>query len=140
MDLLLHRAGSGNGKKLRFMDPVDLYTLLGNALDNAVESIVRMEDKDKKVINFSIYEQGEIVLIRTDNYYEGKLLFKDGLPLTSKSNKFYHGFGMDSMRKIVEKYDGSIAVGTEAGIFTLQMVIPVPDESHSDALAQKADS
>ncbi len=131
---------SGNGKKLRFMDPVDLYTLLGNALDNAVESVVRMEDKDKKVINFSIYEQGEIVLIRTDNYYEGKLLFKDGLPLTSKSNKFYHGFGMDSMRKIVEKYDGSIAVGTEAGIFTLQMVIPVPDESHSDALAQKADS
>lgn len=117
---------SGSGKKLQFMDPVDIYTLLGNALDNAVESVMRIEDKDRKVINFSISEQGEIVLIRTDNYYEGKIEFKNGMPLTSKSNKFYHGFGMDSMRRIVEKYDGSIAVGTEAGIFTLQMVIPVP--------------
>ena len=116
---------SGSGKKLQFMDPVDIYTLLGNALDNAVESVMRIEDKDRKVINFSISEQGEIVLIRTDNYYEGKIEFKNGMPLTSKSNKFYHGFGMDSMRRIVEKYDGSIAVGTEAGIFTLQMVIPV---------------
>lgn len=131
---------SGSGKKLQFMDPVDIYTLLGNALDNAVESVMRIEDKDRKVINFSISEQGEIVLIRTDNYYEGKIEFKNGMPLTSKSNKFYHGFGMDSMRRIVEKYDGSIAVGTEAGVFTLQMVIPVPYAEEGESEGENGNS
>ena len=131
---------TGSGKKLQFMDPVDIYTLLGNALDNAVESVMRIEYKDRKVINFSISEQGEIVLIRTDNYYEGKIEFKNGMPLTSKSNKFYHGFGMDSMRRIVEKYDGSIAVGTKAGIFTLQMVIPVPYAEEGESEGENGNS
>lgn len=121
---------SGSGKRLGFMDSVDLYILLGNALDNAVEGVEQVSDNDKKIINFSISEQGDIVLIRTDNYYEGKINFKDGLPVTSKSNKFYHGFGMDSIRKIVEKYYGSISVNTEKGIFTLQMVIPIPDDEN----------
>ena len=117
---------SGSGKRLDFMDVVDLYTLLGNALDNAVESVMAINDAQKKIIHFSLSEQGDILFIRTDNYYEGKISFRDGLPLTSKANEYYHGFGMASIRRIVEKYEGSLAIGTDGGIFTLQLVLPCP--------------
>lgn len=116
---------AGNGEKLGFMDTVDLYTLLGNALDNAVESAMAMEEKEKRCIDFSVSEQGELVLLRTDNFYEGKLTFRDGLPRTSKEDVHYHGFGMMSIRKIAEKYGGALHVRAEDGVFTLQVVIPM---------------
>ena len=85
-----------------------------------------INDAQKKIIHFSLSEQGDILFIRTDNYYEGKISFRDGLPLTSKANEYYHGFGMASIRRIVEKYEGSLAIGTDGGIFTLQLVLPCP--------------
>lgn len=116
---------TGNGRKLGFMDTVDIYTLLGNALDNAVESAMNMRDREKRCIDFSVSEQGEIVLIRTDNFYEGKLTFREGLPLTGKADVHYHGFGMMSIRKIAEKYGGTVDVHAEDSVFTLQVVIPM---------------
>lgn len=116
---------AGSGKDLGFMDTVDIYTLLGNALDNAVESAMRLEDKEKRCIDFSVSEQGEIVLIRTDNFYEGKLTFRDGLPLTGKADVHYHGFGLMSIRKIAEKYGGTVDICAENSVFTLQVVIPM---------------
>ena len=117
---------SGNGKKLGFMDTVDLFTLLGNALDNAVESVMRFNSGDRRVINFAMEEQGDIMLIRMDNYYEGEISFVNCLPRTSKGDNYYHVFGLSSIRKIAEKYDGGISIGTDGGIFTLQIVLPVP--------------
>ena len=36
-----------DGKSLAFLDPVDLYAILGNALDNAVEGVSGFSDKTK---------------------------------------------------------------------------------------------
>lgn len=117
---------SGCASNLGFIDAVDLFTLLGNALDNAMEGVSALSDGEKRIINLSFSEQGNITMIRTENYFEGRISFKDGLPQTTKENKAYHGFGMASMKKIVKKYGGSLAVGTDGGVFTLQMVIPAP--------------
>ena len=38
-----------DGKKLGFMNPMDLYVMLGNALDNAIEAVRKIKEEEKRV-------------------------------------------------------------------------------------------
>ena len=73
-----------NTRQLDRIRLVDLYTLLGNAIDNAIESVERISDPEKKVISLSILDQGNMLYIQLENYYEGTLEMQGGLPRTRK--------------------------------------------------------
>ena len=92
---------------LDFMSTLDIYALLGNALDNAIESVSRYADKDKRIISLTICAVGDFLSIQINNYCEDNVVFTDGLPMTTKRNKDYHGFGMKSMQHLAKKYGGS---------------------------------
>jgi hypothetical protein len=113
-----------NTKQLDKIKLVDLYTLLGNALDNAIESVERIENPEQKVISLSIMDQGNMLYIQLENYYEGTLQMQDGLPRTRKRDIENHGYGLKSIRSIVHAYGGKIEVRTEDHIFYLEIVIP----------------
>lgn len=113
---------------LDFMSTLDIYAILGNALDNAIENVSKYQDEDKRVISLTIKAVGEFLSIQTNNYCEQEVEIKDGLPVTTKKNKEYHGFGMKSMRHLAEKYGGSLAAKLENHVFTLQILIPMPKE------------
>ena len=49
------------------------------------------------------------------------------MPMTTKRDKRYHGFGMKSMRRTVEKYGGSIVAGQRENWFELKILIPLND-------------
>lgn len=115
-----------NTTRVDFINIIDLYTILGNALDNAIECVNRFSDDDKKTISLSIDTKGPLVCISTENYYEGKIIIKDGLPITTKQDKTYHGLGLNNIKLLVKKYGGDIRVSTEREIFSLQIVIPIP--------------
>ncbi len=109
--------GSG---ALSFMAPADVYVMLGNVLDNAIEAVGGVSDPEKRVITLTETEKGGIVCIREDNYFEGELVFDGSLPVTSKSEeRGFHGFGVRSIKHIAEKYGGTIEVRAEGGIFSL---------------------
>ncbi len=113
-----------NTKQLQKIKLVDLYTLLGNALDNAIESVERIENPEQKVISLSILDQGNMLYIQLENYYEGMLQMQDGLLRTRKKDAENHGYGLKSIRSIVHAYGGKIEVRTEDHIFYLEIVIP----------------
>lgn len=113
-----------DGRGLERLDSVDLYTMFGNALDNAVESVSRLADPEKRVIQIAAYTEGNLLMIRVRNYFEGNLTMKDGLPLTTKGDRENHGFGLKSIRYTAEKYGGTAAVQTEGNYYTLQILIP----------------
>ena len=115
-----------DGAKLNFMDECDLYTLFGNAVDNAVESVMKVNVPEKRTISISVRAKGSFVSIHLDNPYEGELLFRDGVPVTTKTNKTYHGYGLKSIRLIVDKYGGQVSIAAEDGLFNLNILIPVP--------------
>ena len=115
-----------DGSSLGFMDVVDLYTLFGNAIDNAIESVEKIEDKDKRIISASVWRKDGFAMIQIQNYYEGVLALRDGLPVTSKGDTDNHGFGLRSMRKIAEKYQGTLSVKTEGHSFLLYVMLPLP--------------
>ena len=114
------------GDCLSFVDPIDLYTLLGNALDNAMESVCRIQDPDHRVISLNIHQKGQLVIIQMENYYQHEITMVDGMPRTSKGDTDYHGIGLHSIESIAEKYGGSISITTENQIFKLCMVLPLP--------------
>lgn len=118
-----------NEAEIDFISVQDLYVLLGNAVDNAIECVEHLTDGKKRVITLNIGSSGAFISIQTANYYTGSLKMEGGLPMTSKKERLYHGFGLKSIRHIARKYGGDISIDTENGIFTLQIVIPVPQNT-----------
>lgn len=116
-----------NGQCLSFMQPSDLFSLFGNALDNAMEAVCKLDDVEKRIIFVSVKEELGMAIIHVENNYTGKLIMADGIPRTSKDDEFYHGYGVKSIRMVVEKYDGNMALLPQNGIFNLNITIPVPE-------------
>lgn len=112
-----------NGNELSFMDSMDIYSLFGNALSNAIESVSGISE-EKRLISVNIQPLGNMLTIHVDNYYEGEIRFENGLPVTSADER-YHGFGMKSMNYIVNKYGGHMSVSAEKGVFALDIIFPV---------------
>ncbi len=116
-----------DGRRLAFMDPVDLYTLVGNALDNAIEAVLPLPP-EQRLIRLRVQEKAGLVFLRVENPYAGTLEVRDGLPLTSKEDKQNHGFGMKSIRDVAEKYHGFLDVETEGGLFVLCLSFPLCEQ------------
>lgn len=110
---------------LEKIDEVDLYFLLGNAIDNAIEAAVQLDDESKRTISLKINRNGDVLCFHIENYTENKVVFKDGFPVTTKENKQYHGYGMKSIKYIVDKYKGHFKVSLESNIFNLDIIIPL---------------
>lgn len=114
-----------DGKALDFMQPMDICTLFGNALDNAVENVNKLPDPEKRLIHVSVSRQKDFLRIRVENYYEGSIEFVNGLPATTKNNKQFHGFGLKSIQSTAKKYGGSVTISAENGWFELRVLIPL---------------
>lgn len=113
---------------LDFMSTLDIYALLGNALDNAIENVSKFKDENKRVISININAVGDFLSIQTANYCDENIALEKGMPRTSKKNKQYHGYGMKSMKHIAKKYGGSLVWSVENNTFTLQILLPMPSE------------
>ena len=114
-----------DGSLLNFMDIMDISALFGNALDNAIESVIAIPEKEKRLIHLTISKDKGFVRIRMENCYGGELDFENGLPQTTKKDRNYHGYGLKSMRSTVQKYNGSVRVEAKEGWFELRILIPV---------------
>lgn len=113
-----------DGTALDFMRMEDIYALFGNALDNAITAVSELDDPAKRLINVTIRSQSNLIMVQIQNYHQHHLRFRDGLPITTHRDKSTHGFGMKSMLHTVEQYGGTLSVNDDAGIFSLQMLLP----------------
>ena len=74
----------GEGQLLNFMEDMDISALFGNMLDNAIESVVKIKDRQKRLISIHVIQERKFIRIRTENYCEEDVQFQDGLPVTTK--------------------------------------------------------
>lgn len=96
------------GKLLDFMNTTDVYALFGNLLDNAIESVMKEQDEAKRIISMTVSKKNQGCHIHVDNYCVEQVIFRDGLPQTTKTDKVYHGFGVRSIKYITDKYHGDM--------------------------------
>ncbi len=108
-------------RALAFMENVDVYSLLGNLLDNCIEAVAALESPDRRVVSLNIADHAGVVTVTARNYYAGDVTLRDGLPVTSKTDRTSHGFGTRSIRRIVEKYGGSVDMRAEDGVFAVSI-------------------
>ena len=114
-----------DGEKLTHLDTLDIYSLFGNALDNAIESVICEPEESKRIISMRIGPRNEFLCIHIENYVRREVKLSGGLPVTSKADKSYHGFGVLSIKRIVEKYHGSMSIRSDGNLFRLDILIPL---------------
>ena len=110
------------GGDLSFMSDADIYSLFGNILDNAVEAVMKVEP-ERRAVTLSIKTVGNMIVVHEQNYFAGKIKFVNGTPATSKNDTSQHGYGILSIRRIVEKYDGGLDISAEGDIYTLNAAV-----------------
>ena len=117
-----------DGKLLNFIHVMDICTILGNALDNAIECAIQIEEKEKRLIHVEVLSKKEFVVLRFENYYEGSIQYENNQPATTKADKEYHGYGIKSIKYTAKKYNGWVTIDTKDNWFKLNVVIPLPRE------------
>lgn len=113
-----------DGTLLDFMDAMDICSIFGNALDNAIESVMKTEEKEKRLIHLTVSKVKAFVMIRVQNYFEGNLKSVEGDIVTTKKDKRLHGYGIKSIKYTAGRYDGVVNIRTDNAWFDLQILIP----------------
>lgn len=116
-------------KCLDFMQPVDIVTIWGNALDNAVEATEKIPDPEKRIIYIKSEMFAQNLIIRFSNPVAEPVEISKGRPATTKSDKEHHGIGLGSLERAASRYSGGVnlSMDEDAGMFTLTVLIPVPE-------------
>lgn len=114
-----------DGTLLNFIAEMDISALFGNVLDNAIESVEKLDAPEKRLIHLYVAQQKNFLRIKVENYCEEKITFKNGMPQTTKEDKQFHGFGMKSIQSTVRKYGGSVTAGLQDNWFELRILIPL---------------
>lgn len=110
-----------DGTALSFMSASDILSLFGNILDNAIEAAREMPE-GTRLISLLVRAQGTGAFIHAENTFSGTLEFENGLPLTTKKDRNYHGFGTRSIRYIAGKYGGECNMYAEGGKFNVDIL------------------
>lgn len=115
-------------RRVHDVSDVDICTVFGNAMDNAIEACRNVTPGSKRKIVIRTGEGGGQVFISISNPYEGNLTLKNGLPVTTKAQAYLHGFGLHNIRRTMERYGGTLNVDTsEEGRFTLNLIFPLSE-------------
>jgi hypothetical protein len=117
-----------DGSLFSFLTEREIYSLFGNALDNALEGTSRVPDEANRMISLKSNVRGNLVVLQIENTYAGEMTLVDGLPRTTKQETG-HGFGLRSILRIAEKHGGGMSVRTESGIFKLSIFMQ-PGAAH----------
>ncbi len=90
------------------MSKLDLCSLLGNLLDNAIEAAAQAETDALRRVKLSIRRKGNLLILAVENGYAIEPVLENGVFITHKNDKDLHAIGMRSIRYVAEKYDGVV--------------------------------
>ena len=114
-----------DGHLLDFMETMDICSIFGNALDNAIGSVIEIKEKEKRLIHLTVTQQKAFLMIRVENYFEGNLEYEKGQLESTKKDKAFHGYGIKSIRYTVNKYSGAVDIDAQDQWFNLCILIPL---------------
>ena len=114
-----------DGALLNRLHVADICTIFGNALDNALESVVMIPDPQKRLIHVSVSAQKNFIFINISNTLGTDLIESEDSLLTTKEDKRNHGYGLKGIKYAAGKYGGYVAYKAEDGWFRLNILIPM---------------
>ena len=106
-----------------FMEPLDMSTIFGNGIDNAIEASERLPVDQRVVLVKAGRLRGFMTILIENNCVDPD---ETAHRTTTKADDFLHGFGIPNMQKAAEKYGGTCTTAQDNGTFTLKVLIPMP--------------
>ena len=130
--ILLERSREAKAKGIAFdcrflypagrkVDAFDLSIILNNALANAIEAT------DKGCIRITSSLRENVYMIEVENSFYHKIVMdrESQLPVSTKEDKAFHGFGLRNIRRVAQKYHGDMEVETTGQVFRLSVMLQV---------------
>jgi len=107
----------------------DVVTILGNLLDNAFEAVANNEDK---MIRLNIEVNKGVLFIKVDNTYDGIVKYANNTDdtksvIATRKDSTDHGYGLKSIQKSVDKYDGQMDISHDENMFSVGILLYVGD-------------
>ena len=100
----------------------DLYIAVGNCIDNAIEACLSVLGPEKPQADVSIkldfMQRRNALIFKMANSSPARSLQPEELPVTTKTDKKRHGYGLENVAQIVRKYHGRMHVSEENGEFS----------------------
>lgn len=100
----------------------DIVVVLSNLLNNAIEACENCPGK--RFIKLKLVREANEVIISLRNTYNNAVVFKDGMPMTTKEREQEHGIGIRNIVDTITKYGGSYAISTKEKVFNFSIIIP----------------
>lgn len=95
---------------------VDLTTILGNLLDNALEG-AQTAPASRRFLRLTIRRIHAMLILKVENGTGSTPLWEDGRLRTTKADKTRHGWGLKSVQTAAERYDGTLRTDCQDGVF-----------------------
>ena len=96
------------------LDSVDITTILGNLLDNAIEACVIYGENSQIQVKVLL---GNTLFFAIRNTCKPVKIIGEYIP-TTKPNAQLHGFGLENVKTLLRKYNGEYAMEYDEGWFT----------------------
>ena len=106
-----------------FIEPLDISTIFGNGLDNAIEASQKLPEGQRAILVKAGRVHNFFFVLIENNCLQESWHTKSR---TAKQDEFLHGFGISNMTKAAGKYGGQLTAKCENGKFTLKILIPIP--------------
>lgn len=107
------------------IDNIDSCIIFGNAIDNAIEACQQFRSDIKKEINIIIKHLNNFMTIIITNPVMSQIPIKNNTIHSTKDDSINHGFGIKSIKKIINKYSGELEITNENNIFTLKIYLSI---------------
>lgn len=98
--------------------PVDFYIIVGNTIDNAVEACSVIPDSESPSVTCILRQKNHILFYEISNPIPDNIVEKPGR---------IHGYGLENVKKCVQRNKGSISISKENGIFCVSVTLNVQE-------------
>lgn len=98
----------------------EFSVILGNLLENAIEA---SENSKEKYLELKLEMDRGILFINVSNSFDEKIVIKNNQIFTRKSDSTDHGYGLNNVRNMVKKCNGTMDVYYSCNIFQVNIML-----------------
>ncbi len=102
------------------LEAPDICSLLGNAYDNAIDACRRQQNA---YIRTTVHTTPNYTSVRIVNPVLRRVSIQGGRVSSTKRDKRNHGYGIDIMKRIADKYSGSCTLHCDKQEFTVNISV-----------------
>lgn len=120
-----YRVNLSSDLYVNHIDDIDLISIIGNLIDNAIEAAAKLpKDGFVKIEMFRANEGHFMVWEVSNNFLTPPVLGEGGF-ITSKRNKREHGIGIHTVEKIVKSYGGNLKIDIDNWEFNASIIFQI---------------